>query len=45
VVYGHPLPPILPHQEGTAETEAADTMLRDCDAFLVKVRERLLQVQ
>jgi hypothetical protein len=45
VVYGRPPPPILPHQEGAAETEAVDTMLRDRDTFLVEVWERLLQVQ
>jgi transposase InsO family protein len=45
VVYGRPPPPLLPHQEGAAQTEAVDTMLRDRDAFLEEVRERLLQAQ
>ena len=45
IVYGCPPPLLLPHQEGAAETEDADVMLRDRDAFLVKVRERLLQAQ
>jgi len=45
VVYGRAPPPLLPHQEGAAQTKAADTMLRDRDAFLVEVRERLLQAQ
>jgi transposase InsO family protein len=42
VVFGRPLPPLLPHREGATDTDAADTMLRDRDAFLVEVRERLL---
>ena len=45
IVYGRPPPSLLPHQEGAAETEDADAMLRDRDAFLVEVRERLLQAQ
>ena len=45
VVYGRPLPALLPHTAGTATTEAADTLLRDRDAFLADVRERLLQAR
>ena len=45
VVYGRPPPPLLPLQHGAAQTQAADTMLRDRDAFLEEVRERLLQAQ
>jgi hypothetical protein len=45
VVYGRPPPSLLPHQEGAAQTEVVDAMLRDRDAFLAEVRERLLQAQ
>jgi hypothetical protein len=45
VVYGRPPPPPLPHQEGAAQTEAVDVLLRDRDKFLAEVRERLLQAQ
>ena len=45
VVYGRPPPPLLPHQEGAATTKAMDVLLRDRDAFLEEVRERLLQAQ
>jgi hypothetical protein len=45
VVYGRPPPPLLPHHAGAAQTEAVDAMLRDRDAFLEEVRERLLQAQ
>jgi len=45
VVYGRPPPPLLPLQHGAAQTQAAETMLRDRDAFLEEVRERLLQAQ
>ena len=45
VVYGRPLPPLLPHHAGVAQTEAVDAMLRDHDALLEEVRERLLQAQ
>jgi hypothetical protein len=34
VVYGHPPPPLLPLQHGAAQTEAAESLLRDSDAFL-----------
>ena len=37
VVYGRPPPPLLSHREGATDTEAADTMLRDRDTFLVEV--------
>jgi hypothetical protein len=39
VVYGRPPPPLLPHQEGVAQTDAVDAMLRDRDAFLEVVHE------
>jgi transposase InsO family protein len=45
VVYGRPPPPLLPLQPGAALTEAAESLLRDRDAFLEEVRERLLQAQ
>ena len=45
IVYGRPPPPLLPHQEGAAETEDVDVMLWDRDPFLVEVLERLLQAQ
>lgn len=45
MVYGRPPPPLLPHTTGTAQTEAADALLRDRDTILAKVRERLIQAQ
>ena len=45
VVYRRSPPALLPHQEGAARTEAVDSLLRDRDAFLVEVGERLLQAQ
>lgn len=36
---------LLPHAVGTAQTEAADSLLRDRDAFLADVREYLLQAR
>lgn len=45
VVYGRPPPPLLPHTVGAAQTEAVDALLRERDAFLVEIRECLLQGQ
>lgn len=45
VVYGQPPSPLLSHIAGVAQTEGVDSLLRDHDAFLAEVRERLLQVQ
>ena len=45
VVYGRPPPALLSYTAGTARTEAAETQMRDRDAFLADVRERLLQAQ
>ena len=45
VVYGRPPPALLPHTFGVAQTETVDTLLRDRDAFLADVRERLLQTR
>ena len=45
MVYGRPLPPILPYTPGTAKTEAANTLLRSRDDILAKVCQRLLQAQ
>jgi len=45
VVYGAPPPALLPHTAGAAQTDAADTLLRDRDSFLADVRERLLQAR
>jgi hypothetical protein len=43
VVYGRPPPPILPYTVGSAQTEAADALLRSRDEMLAEVRQRLLQ--
>jgi len=40
-----PPPALLPHTAGAAQTDAADTLLRDRDSFLADVRERLLQAR
>ena len=45
MVYGRPLPPILPYTLGTAKTEAANALLRSRDDILAKVRQHLLQAQ
>jgi hypothetical protein len=45
VVYGRPLPVLLPYQQGSARTDAVDALLADRDAFLDEVRARLLQAQ
>ena len=45
VVYRRPPPALLPHTAGAAQTDAADTLLRDRDSFLANVRERLLQAR
>jgi len=45
VVYGQPLPALLPHTAGAAQTDTADTLLRGRDSFLADVRERLLQAR
>ena len=45
VVYGQPPPPLLPYTAGTTHTNKVDVLLRDRDAFLAEVRERLLQAQ
>ena len=36
---------MLPHTIGVAQTEAVDSLLRDRDAFLEEVHERLHQAQ
>jgi hypothetical protein len=43
VVYGQPPPPLLPYTPGTAQTEAADALLRSRDDILAEVYQRLLQ--
>jgi hypothetical protein len=45
VVYGRPLPPLLPHAARVARTDAADALLHDRDHFLAEFRECLLQAQ
>lgn len=45
VVYGHPLPALLPYTAGTARTETVDTLLKDREVFLAEVHDRLLQAQ
>lgn len=45
VVYGRPPPALLPYVAGTARTDTVDDLLRDRDAFLVDVRDHLLQAQ
>uniref|UniRef100_A0A0A9E1Z5 Tf2-1-like SH3-like domain-containing protein n=1 Tax=Arundo donax TaxID=35708 RepID=A0A0A9E1Z5_ARUDO len=45
VVYGREPPPVLPYQSGAARVVTLDRQLRDCDAFLADIRERLLQAQ
>jgi len=45
VVYGRPPPPILPYRQGSARTDAVDSLLRDRDELLAEVRQRLLQAQ
>jgi hypothetical protein len=45
VVYDRSHPPLLPHKVGAAQTEAVDALFRERDAFLMEVRERLLQAQ
>lgn len=43
VVYGQPPSVLIPYVAGTARTDIIDGTLRDRDAFLEDVRERLLQ--
>jgi len=38
VVYGRPPPALLPHTAGAAQTDAADTLLRERDSFLDDIR-------
>jgi hypothetical protein len=45
VVYGRPLPPLLPYEPGSAKTEVVDTLLSSRDEVLEEVRQRLLQAQ
>jgi hypothetical protein len=45
VVFGRSPPALLPYTEGSAAIETVDNMLRDRDAFLQDVHERLLQAQ
>ena len=45
VVYGREPPALAPFEAGTARTSTMDDMLRECDAFLAEVRDRLLQAQ
>ena len=44
MVFGWP-PILLPYEAGSAATESVDALLRDRDAFLAEVRDRLLQAQ
>jgi hypothetical protein len=43
VVYGRPLPPILPVDPATTGTEAAGELLHSHDEMLVEVRQCLIQ--
>ena len=45
VVYGREPPPMIPFQPGSARVVALDRQLRDRDAFLAEIRDRLLQAQ
>jgi len=45
VVYGRPPPALVPYEPATARMATVDTLLQDRDAFLVDVRDRLLQAQ
>ena len=45
VVFGRPPPALLSYTAGSSSTETVDALLRDRDAFLKDVRERLLQAQ
>jgi hypothetical protein len=45
VVYGRVPPPLIPFQSGATRVAAVDHQLRDRDAFLAYVQERLLQAQ
>lgn len=43
VVYGRPPPALLPYTAGSARTDTVDNLLKDRDAFLADMRDRLLQ--
>ncbi|WVZ96604.1 hypothetical protein U9M48_042220 [Paspalum notatum var. saurae] len=45
VVYGHALPALVSYNAGSTRTQSVDDLLRDRDAFLTEVRDRLLQAQ
>jgi hypothetical protein len=45
VVYDRPPLPLLLYTTGTARTDKVDVLLRDRNAFLAEVRERLFQAQ
>jgi hypothetical protein len=45
VVYGQQPPSLLQYEAGTSRVAAVDTQLRDRDAFLSEIRERLLLSQ
>ncbi|KAJ4778469.1 polyprotein [Rhynchospora pubera] len=45
VVYGRPVPPLLPYKQGDSNIAAVDTCLKDRDDLLLDVRQRLLQAQ
>jgi hypothetical protein len=43
MVYGRAPPPMIPFQARATRMAAVDRQLRDWDAFLADIRERLLQ--
>jgi hypothetical protein len=45
VVYGRSSSALLPYTAGTTRTDTVDALLKDHDAFLANVRDRLLQAQ
>lgn len=45
VVYGRPPPALIPYTAGSVRTNTVDGLLKDRDAFLVDVHDRLLQAQ